>query len=247
VIELNPVLMLAYNNLNLTQDAVASAFSQDIPVALYLVDNGSNDGTIGWAKSLQVPSPHKISVVRYKSNVSPVRIFNWMFEEIFRENKYVLTMPNDVILPANTYSQMLQVPRGIVAATQVERKEDVKPPSEQPVAVNENIPMAVALIRKWAHEALVAKDGHFYDEGYFHYASDCDLALRLAACGIRGVQLDLNYWHYGSASWRLATKEIAREITSQADVDRSYFEKRWGFRVDDPRYMECIGDINFRG
>ena len=57
--------------------------------------------------------------------------------------------------------------------------------------------MAVMLTRKWAYDALIAKDGFFLDEGFFMYASDCDMALRMASCGIRGVQLDVPYWHYG--------------------------------------------------
>ena len=74
-------------------------------------------------------------------------------------------------------------------------------------AVSENTPMAVMMTRRWVYDALVVKDGYFFDEGFFNYASDCDLALRLAACGIRGVQLDMQYYHYGSASHRLAPPE----------------------------------------
>jgi len=51
---------------------------------------------------------------------------------------------------------------------------------------------------------VVAEYGYFLDEGFWFYGSDCDLALRMAALGIRGVQLDLPYWHYGSASWKKA-------------------------------------------
>jgi hypothetical protein len=69
----------------------------------------------------------------------------------------------------------------------------------------------------------------------------------MAACGIRGVQLNLPYFHHGSASWRQASPYVAKAITDQADVDRATFERKWGFRVDDERYGECARDINFRG
>ena len=39
---------------------------------------------------------------------------------------------------------------------------------------------------------------------YASTGTDCDLALRMVRCGIVGVQLDIQYFHYGSASHRLA-------------------------------------------
>ena len=114
-------------------------------------------------------------------------------------------------------------------------------------AVSECTPMAVMLMRKWAHDAIVSQYGHFLDEGFVHYASDCDLALRMAGCGIHGVQLDIPFWHYGSATWRLAPEAEGRAMVQQADIDRDYFERKWGFRVDDPLYGQSAADINFRG
>ena len=74
-----------------------------------------------------------------------------------------------------------------------------------------------------------------------------DLALRLASCGIRGVQLDMQYYHYGSASHRLAPPESGAAQRTQADADRIYFEKKWGFRVDSLEYGQRPADPNFRG
>jgi len=73
------------------------------------------------------------------------------------------------------------------------------------------------------------------------------MALRMSACGIIGVQLDLQYWHSNSASWRLATPDAAIEITQQADKDRAVFREKWGFNVSDPQYGECARDLNFLG
>jgi GT2 family glycosyltransferase len=105
----------------------------------------------------------------------------------------------------------------------------------------------VVLLRKWVYDALIARDGYLFDPNIFLYVSDCDFALRLASCGIRGVQLDLQYFHYGSASHRMLPPEKARIITNQADIDRAYFEKKWGFKCDALEYGACAQDINFRG
>src|SRR6266699_2144236 len=47
---MNPILMLTRNALELTKQAVASVFAQNIPVTLYVVENDSTDGTKEWLK-----------------------------------------------------------------------------------------------------------------------------------------------------------------------------------------------------
>lgn len=243
----NPVMLCCYNNLSLTKDAVASVFAQDIPVELWVVDNGSTDGTWEWLQSLPVPEPNSMVILRKEQNESPVKIANDLMKFLFYKQgcEYVLGIPNDCILPPNFYSELLKWPRGIVTASQTSDKNFVAP--EVVEAVSEHTPLATALIRRWCHDALVMKDGFFLDPRYFLYASDCDLALRLAACGIRGVQLNLQYWHFCSASVRRAPSYIANRMQLQADEDRQTFVERWGFSVDSPEYGEHCGDINFRG
>ena len=233
---MNPVLMLCYNNLELTKGAVQSVLAQDIPVRLFLIDNGSTDGTKEWIKSQ--PFEH----YSYIANESPAKQGNRWARHIFALGaEYVLGVPNDVRIPSNCYSELLKWPRGFVCASDNGQTE---PEVRTARAVSENTPMAVMLTRKWAWQALIAKDGYFLDEGYFHYASDCDLALRMAACGIRGVQLDTPYWHYGSATHKLP--EIHAQSCVQADKDRAYFVRKWGFRVDSLEYGRVAADPNWR-
>lgn len=245
---MNAVMMMAYNTtpeqLEMTKEAVASVVRQDIPTKLWFIDNGSTPETWAWIQSsLQGCN---IQADQIGTNVSPVTVANALMAEIFVQGfTEVLGVPNDVILPPNFYSELLKWPRGIVTASMNGDKNF--PRVVEANAVNECTPMAVALIRRWAWEALMRKDGYFLDPAYFHYCSDCDLALRMAACGIHGLQLDLPYFHSGSASWRMATPEVSKAITDQADVDRSYFIKKWGFGVSDPQYGQRCGDINFRG
>jgi GT2 family glycosyltransferase len=113
--------------------------------------------------------------------------------------------------------------------------------------VNECTPMAVMLLRRWCYDALLARDGFFFDPRFFHYGSDCDFALRLASCGIRGVQLDVQYYHEGSATLKMAPPEERRKMDRQADVDRLKFIEKWGFPVTAYEYGACAADINFRG
>lgn len=244
----NAVLMVTYNNLALTKEAVASVLAQDILGGIYLwfVDNGSTDGTWEWISEYEPPEPHEMLAQRSFENISPIKIVNREIATLFSLGyDKVFGVPNDIVLPSNLFTQLDRWPRGIVTASQTDNPDF--PYFETATAVNTCTPMAVALIRKWVWQALVAKDGYFLDDGLWHYASDCDMALRMAACGITGVQLDIQYWHHCSASHRLAPQEDGDRMRKQADLDREYFQRKWNFSVSDPQYGERCGDINFKG
>jgi len=241
---MNPILLITYNNIHYTKMAVDSALAQDIEdgVELIIVNNGSIDGTRQWISDLATLVPN-VTPIHFDRNESPIKIFNSLLPTIFANSPHILGIPNDVKIPYNCYSQMLKWPRGFVCATDVGRNEPEIRPAK---AVSENTPMAVMMIRKWAYAALIAKDGYFFDEGFFHYASDCDMALRMAACGIRGIQLDLPYRHEGSATLNSAHPFDKRRMEIQADEDRDYFEKKYGFRCDSIEYGQRPADLNFK-
>jgi glycosyltransferase involved in cell wall biosynthesis len=245
------ILLTIYNQtdeqLYLTTKSYTSFVAQDVgDLELCIVNNGSTQPTVDWLNSLDTSNPRvHVYGAHYAKNVSPVLIANKYLAELFTRHEYVLGVPNDVILPENLYSQFLKWPRGIVTGSMTDNLNF--PLVEEAKAVNECTPLCVCLIRKWAYDAVVAKDGFFFRPSLFNYASDCCLALRLAACGIHGVQLDLPYYHYGSASWRMLPEAQGRIITDQADADRAEFERVYGFKVDDPEYVACATDINFRG
>jgi GT2 family glycosyltransferase len=220
------VAMVAYNNLELTKKALASVFAQDVgPLEIWFVDNGSTDGTREWVEKKCQP-PDRFHFIHHDTNCSPVKIGNELAAQIFAAgHRKILGVANDVILPPYIYRLMNACPHGIVCATETD--QDPPPVVKEVSIVNENIAMAVNLLRRWAYDALIEQDGYFLDEGYFHYVSDTDLSLRMLRDGIRAAQLNLQFWHYGSATWKLALDK--REQLEQADRDREYFAKKWGF------------------
>jgi hypothetical protein len=246
----NAVVLLAYNTtrdqLDLTKKAVDSIFAQDVEggIHLWAVDNGSGIETTRWLKDLQALEGHEIQKTFYETNQSPVRLANELAGSLFETGyPYILGVSNDCVLPTNLYTEMLKCPRGVVAAWMTaDEIEPVQPPAK---TVHEDCHMSVSLTRRWAHDALVERYGHFFDPGFFLYGSDVDFKLRLAALGIHGAQLDILVNHYGSACWRLAIPSVAREINAKADVDRTFFAKKWGFGID--QHGPYLTDINFRG
>jgi glycosyltransferase involved in cell wall biosynthesis len=240
------IFFLCYNHTDAQFDLCRRSFdtvlAQDIgPLRIFVVNNGSAQPTRDW---LDAMTEDFITVHHYGQNTAPTIVANMMVGKIFSLGyPYLLSVPSDGILPPNLYSQLAKWPRGFVAAW-MNNGEHTYTPTAEAHAVSEDIHPSVVLTRKWAYDALVAKDGYFLDENYFMYANDVDMKLRMAACGIRGVQLDIQCGHWGSVCWRLNTPENAKIITDRANGDRLYFFRKWGIMCGDGRFFN---DPNFRG
>lgn len=242
---MNPILLLCYNRSkeqhDLTVDTLKSALAQDIPVDLYVVDNGSTyPETWEWLNEMANRYPN-VLVTREETNISPIAVANYWMARLFTELNYphILGIPNDVVMPSNLYRKMLEFSQGIVAAT-VEYSPVVV--NEEVHRIHGDVHMAVPLVRKSAYDTLMAKDGYFWDEKFYNYCSDCDLKLRIVEAKISTAQLDIKCWHYGGASHRLAP-EGERQIKG-TDNDYPYFFRKWGFLIGSPEWDKRIAKIN---
>lgn len=248
---MNAVLLLMYNTtaqqLELTKQAYESVLAQDIgDLEIYVVNNGSHPetGTREWVDSLE---GLRTLVFHHEHNRAPTTVANDIAKIVFGKGyDKLLGVPNDVILPPNLYSEMVKCPRGIVAAWMTYTEDKSVKHYDTTRIVHEDVHMSVMMTRKWAWDAL-AVNGEFLDEGMFMYASDVDLKIRMALAGIRGAQLDIECWHYFSACWRLAKQEAATEITSQADLDRDNFFRKWGFRIGSEEHVAFEKSMRFGG
>lgn len=248
---MNAVFFLCYNHtvaqFEMCQRAFSTFLAQDVgPLEIWAVNNGSAQPTIDWLNTLDI-SPHLLHVVHYQSNTAPTVIANRIVGEIFAAgHSHILSSPSDAILPSNLYSELLKWPRGMVAAHMNNGTEEYSA-TPIPRALHEDFYPSVVLTRKWAYDALVSAYGYFLDEGFFMYANDVDMKLRMAAVGVHGLQLDIQCGHFGSVCWRLNTPENAKAITDRANGDRFYFFQKWGFYVGSDQYIAALSNVNFRG
>lgn len=232
---LNPVLMLMYNTtrkqLDLSKAALDSVLGQDIGnLFVRIVNNGSNEDTGRWLSSLPLSgSGFTVSITTNKENESPLKVANREAAKLFQSFEYILGVPNDVVLPENLYRELLKFDEGFVSAGM--GCPDNPPPRQEAHFLHTDCHFAVSITRKWAYEKIVNEFGSFFDEDYFHYASDVDMKQRWKKVGLVGAQTDIQCWHFGSASWRLATDEAKKEILEQADRDRETYYRKWGERL----------------
>src|ERR1700688_5036726 len=107
---MNPCLILTRNNLDLTKKCAESVRGQDIPTRIYIVDNGSSDGTEGWVMD-ELHESRIYSLRPLKSNMGVSRGWNLELSAMFAEGlEHVLVLNNDAIVPPWFYRGLLANP-----------------------------------------------------------------------------------------------------------------------------------------
>lgn len=226
---MNPVLILCHNCIELTKRCVESVKNQDLETSLYFVDNGSTDGTADWARA-QNPA----GFVRFQDNSGVSKGWNLILSIIFSqpEGSHCLIVNNDVVLPPWFYSELLsyKVPfvSGVSAMT-MERIQEKVP--RGPLVTHPDF--SAFLIRRSAWQEI----GPF-DEGMKFYAQDCDYHLRGALADVPLFAANCPFYHERSSTLRSASPEERVEIEGQANRDRAFFLKKWGFPVGSEEYQQ---------
>jgi len=226
---MNAILMLTRNALELTKQAVASVFDQNIPVTLYIVENDSSDGTKEWLKE------HSFKL-RYW-NMTPAKGvsaswnfgLNYLFETAGCE--YVLVINNDVVLPGTFYSELLRDGGDFVTGVGVNDLAQLDQPF-QPLR-RPKPDFSGFLIRRKVWSVV----GDF-DENIVLYCGDCDYHLRCEKAGVQCYTIGIPFYHVASGTLKYASEEERRAIQEQANRDRDFFLRKWGFEVGSVSYNQ---------
>jgi GT2 family glycosyltransferase len=198
------ICVLAYNNLEkYTKPCIESIlkYTTDIDYELMLIDNGSMDGTFEYFKS--VPHVPK-RIIRINENNGAVVGGNTGLKEC--ESKFLVFLPNDVILTKNWLSNMLRCAKsderiGMVAAASnyVSNLQmvdlgytDINDMQIKAELFNKSDP------RKWEERLRLITLATLYrkdcldivgitDSGFYHDFSDDDLTFRVRRAGYKAV------------------------------------------------------------
>ena len=238
---MNWIVCPTHNLLTYLKPAVASFRAQDIgEVAVWVIDRGSTDGTLEWLNSLSwdVQDGVKLGpwVSHWPDMLSLAATWNRALSQLFnRGEEHVLVANNDIELHFDAYRKLLADPAGFVTCVGVGADQWVKNSKEN---INPNRrphpDFSCFLIRRWVWE----KVGPF-DENYkIAFCEDNNYHCQMHQAGIEAVCLDVPFLHHASMTIKTAPRWRQNEISRQAEANREYFYKKWGFRIGSPEYEE---------
>lgn len=222
------VIIVTWNGLRLLQDCIAALEQQTLTHELIVVDNGSNDGTRDW---LAMHAPHA-RVVALPVNLGFAGGNNVGLR--IASGEYVVLLNNDtlaapdflgaLIAPLSSNDQVAAVAGVLTFAhqPQIVASAGIVPSRDglhrdllalQPIAALPDQPVEIFGASGGAvcYRRTALNDVGLFDEGYFNYLEDADLAWRLR---LRG-------WHC-----LLAPAARVRHVYSATSIQRSSFKQR---------------------
>lgn len=235
---MNPVLMLARNNLEMTKRAIASIREQDMPTDILLLDNDSKDGTLNWAQE------QNFHVVSFRPQLGVSAGWNWGLRWFFGNGEdHVLVCNNDIELPSWGYRTLLgylKMGSEFVTGGSTDRRDFLPPKDPHPPVPHPDFSCFLISGRAWE------KVGEF-DERMKFYAQDNDYHVRAHRAGVELLRADVPFYHERSSTLNRATPQERAEIQQQANADRAVFKSLYGCEPWQPEYAELFrGAPSFR-
>jgi GT2 family glycosyltransferase len=233
----NWIVIPVRNNSHLTKKAVATFRAQDIEggVNILILENASTDGTAQW-----LASQPDICRMHFDPPKSVAESWNHGLRFVFdqRHEDYCAVINNDVELRPDCLRHLVNDGGLFVTAVGTRDPEKIKPPyaDPDPEKKRPHPDFSCYLIRREAWE----KVGPFDENFKIAFCEDGDYDLRLYKAGIRATCIDLPFLHHGSMTIKNAEPKEMKRIQVQADLNRKYFEKKWGFPMASEAYYRAL-------
>ena len=247
------IFMATYNQLELTKLCLESVFknTNDVTYELYLIDNGSSDGTYEYFKN-----DNRIKLIRLDENTGLLLALHIFYESGLDNGKFWLYMNNDVVVTPRWASNMLvciksdpriasvmpvtnraaafmciQPPFGLYDIDKVqgfgESFNSSNPDKWQDWLMHYCFTL---LIRP----SVRRKFGYYEDCFYFSfYFSDGDITLTQAKAGYRSVQARDTYIHHFDGGHTV----LQNRRKALASGEKQFFEKYGFFPTDIERSL----------
>ncbi len=226
----NAVLTLTRNNLELTKQAIKSIWLQEVETKVFAIDNGSSDGSADWLRD-------QFCLLKdYPDNRGVSAVWNWGLNCLFRSGyRSVLVINNDIIAPPWFLGHLLDYDCPFVTGVGVDSMGAIEAPAQE-FPLQPCPDFSAFLISKFAWDKI----GKF-DEGMKLYASDVDYHIRGARAGVPMMKANVPYFHAGSATIKNSPEGERQAIKRQADEDRAYFYRKYGFAVGSQEHHKAVG------
>lgn len=234
---MNPVIIVTHNCLELTKRCIESARQQDIETFIWVLDNGSTDGTKEWLQGNDHWERPNLRWMGWETNMGVSFAWNYGLRNNGYFTDHCLVLNNDTIIPKSFYRRLLECEVQFVTGASVGEMIDGQVVETNLVPAPD---FSAFLIRRSAWDRV----GEF-DESMKFYASDNDWHLRAHRQGVTLWNSSLPFFHERSSTLRLASRKDRREIELQADADRATFRAKWGFDTWSPQYAAAFSPETF--
>jgi O-antigen biosynthesis protein len=236
----NPLICPVRNGLHLTRKAIKTFKAQDIEggVDIIVIYNQSTDGT-----SEYLQTQHDIATMHFNPPLSVAASWNRALQWVFHAGaEYALVVNNDVEFRPDTYRHLVADGGGFVTAVGTRDPEKIKPPeagnpyylAPDPSKKRPHPDFSCYLIRRETYERV----GEFDENFLIGYCEDSCYHVRMHRAGIHAEALELPFLHHGAQTIRYADPGEVRKIQIQADKNREYFRKKYGFSVASKEYYD---------
>lgn len=231
------LVLLSWNHLECTRPCVESVFAHtNIPARLIIVDQGSEEETKGYLRSLVSTPDLIVEIIWNRSNVGYPKGMN---QGLARATApYVCFLNNDILVPPGWLEELITVAESdpsIGSVNPTSNNFSIYPPSGTDwlgyakgrstlhgrwVEVNYGEGSCL-LIKKKILDAVGGFDEETYEQIYFE---DADLGRRIQATGHRCVMAEGTYlWHKGGQT--MADRPERLRLFQE---NEGRFLKRWG-------------------
>lgn len=233
------IVIIARNNLHLTQKSVNSALRQTCAPSVWVVDNSSKDGTHNWLRSKGILNPRFYwwSYLKQRSlsfcwNDALTRAFNL-------GHTHVLVLNNDVQIRPDTFSSLynwsITYNTHFTTAVSVNSELELRP-DDEPTTSSPHPDFSCFMISKECWDRVGKFDASYYPA----YCEDNDYHVRMHRAGIKAVSIDLPYLHYSAGTIKHADPAEVAEIKRGAQINREKFKNTYGCYPSDPEYAELF-------
>ncbi len=248
------ILIQVYNELEKTKACVESVmkYSEGIDYDLWLIDNGSTDGTFEWFKTVEYDKLHILHLSENKGTAMPGQYFS-----VSMLGKYVVTLNGDLVMTENWLSNLLEVAKsdskiGMVNPVssntsnfqnvelqfsdndEMQRKAAEYNRSD-PTKWNERLRL-ITLGTLYTKECLMAIGLPLTDPGFSHNFSDDDITFRVRRARYKAV-LAADTWIHHDDNKKCLTPEAAERVNRDLDIGRKKF-------IDKYNGIDAWEDVN---
>lgn len=233
---MNWIVCVAYNGYEMTCEAIESFLSQDVGnVRVWVLDNASTESMFDKIRH-EYPD---IWFTRGRKRYSVAFVWNTAINGIVAsksKSNHVLVCNNDIILRPDTYRLLLEDGGDFVTPVGCRERESIYTHELRPHDRRPHPDFSCFLIRKHVWDTV----GEFDETFEGAYCEDGDYHCRMHQAGIHAYSIGVPFYHRVSGT-KAANPHEAAAIDQQADRNRAYFRKKWGFSQGDADYCRFFG------